>query len=178
MRHRFHACFASMLLVLALVIIGGATSADAQAMFANDSVIGAYAVKIETKFIREVGIGICTADGLPNATGLATLRCPNLIINQRDDDQGREVVMATLTGSYTINPDGTGTMSVVLQESGGAPRFTLNTNVDLLVTQSRTPTGNAVRDALAIYGAQVEGAHQITNLGGEEMVNYKFKKLE
>lgn len=178
MRNRFYAFFPSMVLALALVMTGGVTSGDAQT-FANDSVIGTYAVTIETKFIKELGLGICTADGLPNATGLATLQCPNIIINQRDDDQGRETVTASFLGRYSINNDGTGTMTAVLSQTGTTTTpFVLNTNIDLLVTMSRLLTGNVSRDAVVMRGMQVEGAHQITNIGGEELVTYKFEKLD
>ncbi len=146
--------------------------------FANDSLMGTYAVTIETKSVEEIGIGVCTADGLPNATGSASLRCPILIINQQDN-QGREIVTASLIGSYTINSNGMGTMSVVLSQTSQATTpFVINTNLDLLVTMSRTPTGNAVQDAAVIHGAQIEGARQITKLGGEELVIYKFEKLD
>ena len=54
-------------------------------------------------------LGIVNLDGAGNLTGSATVVAPG---------QGGAAISGTLTGTYSINPDGTGTLTVTVEEFG------------------------------------------------------------
>lgn len=102
--------FACAALVLALAISGcgdESSAAHAKAVFSDTSIRGSYGISYSValpvvsgtnEFLS--GTGIYQADGAGNLTGEETTNANG------------EVCSGTLKGSYTVNPDGTGTDSV------------------------------------------------------------------
>lgn len=110
MQHRF-LWIASFLAALAIGIAvssgGGVSTAHAQRSFSTASIRGSYATSYSvalpnpsgpTQYLS--GTGVYQADGVGHLTG------------QETTNTNGQVCSGTMTGTYTVNPDGTGTVSV------------------------------------------------------------------
>ncbi len=110
MEHRF-LWAASVLAALAIGVAvsggGGMSAARAERVFSTASIRGSYATSYcvalpnasgPTQFLS--GTGVFQADGSGNLTG------------QETTNTNGEVCSGTMIGTYTVNPNGTGTVSV------------------------------------------------------------------
>ncbi len=110
MQHRF-LWIASVLVALAIGIAmssgDGILTAQPQRVFSTASIRGSYATSYcvaltnpsgLTQFLS--GTGVFHADGAGHVTG------------QETTNTNGQVCSGTMTGTYTVNPDGTGTLSV------------------------------------------------------------------
>jgi hypothetical protein len=108
-------CFSRQRLVLAALLLaiavsgcrGGGSNAHAQTVFSATSISGNYGISYSvalpnasgpTQFLS--GTGVYQADGAGHLTGEETT------------NTNGEVCSGNLTGTYTVNPSGTGTVSV------------------------------------------------------------------
>lgn len=92
-----------MLVVIGLALCAsgcGGSNATAQTGFSNSSLKGNYGLSFSASVLPTghiAGTGVFMADGKGNITGVETVNVDG------------SVCSATLTGTYTINSDGTGT---------------------------------------------------------------------
>ncbi len=87
-------------------------------------------------------LGTQTVDGLGNLKGSA-------IVNQPGLNGARTIVNITFTGTYTVNSDGTGTMSLIITLPNGK---TANATEDFVITRAEIRDGTLV--ATEIIDAQ------------------------
>lgn len=109
--------------------------------FSNAHLRGTYAFATAGGSPTEATLGYLTADGNGRVTS-ATLRLnvPTSVLVP--GATGRSVVPATGSGTYTLNPDGTGTAAATVNTAAG----TLTRNFELIVSASE---GNLATEILA-----------------------------
>ena len=99
-------------------------------------VVGNYAAHVASV------LGVVSFDGLGTFTGSTTA-------NEPGPNGSRTIVKVTLSGTYSVNADGTGTMSVTVTLPNGA---TSNVTEDFLVTSAEFRNGMLL--ATSIFDAQ------------------------
>lgn len=141
------------LLSLGMMLFAGATELSAQSgqsyKFSEASLIGCYGAREQGDGGTAAGLGIICYDGAGNTTRSLTVNAP-------DGEGGRRILKFTSEGTYTVNPDGTGTATHVNQISNGEE--TTDT-FDIVITETTVkwiPGRGLWRVASEIFGAQRE----------------------
>ena len=99
------------------------------ASFCGDyGVVGSYSGGIAR------ALGTQTMDGHGNLTGSA-------IINEPGPNNTRSITSIGFSGTYTVNPDGTGKMALSITVQGGT---IVNVTEDFVITKTRTVNGTAL----------------------------------
>ena len=118
------------------------TVASFSGTYAHKAVIGANAA---------TALGICTADGLGNFS------CPAMVRNRPNPDPAatvRRVDRISITGTITLNPDGSGSLSETITDSAGVSTAVTS---NIIVTSAEDPDGESLT-ILDVYAAQQEVA--------------------
>ena len=109
----------------ALAFFGTSTvSAAARPGFTNASLSGSYALRGTGGANEAASVGVTVFDGAGRATR-------SLVLNQAAPE-GRQVIAITSTGTYTVNPDGTGTAVLANTLPGGS---SVTFSFDFVITQ-------------------------------------------
>jgi hypothetical protein len=102
---RFHKCCVIVLLAFGLVAVPEMDATHAKSGFSLRSIKGTYGfffvVQAVPSLQPESGTGVITADGKGYVTGIETFNTGDQVC-----------VDVGLSGTYTVNPNGTGTMSI------------------------------------------------------------------
>lgn len=102
-------------------------------------------------------LGTHIYDGLGNLTGSA-------IVNQPGPNGTRIIVSIGITGTYTVNPDGTGTMNLTINLPNGS---TATATEDFVITKAkmngRTPLATEVVDAQEQPSTVIPGGVFVTH---------------
>lgn len=99
------------------------------ASFCGDfGIVGSYSGGIAR------ALGTQTVDGHGNLTGSA-------IINEPGPNGTRSITSIGLSGTYTVNPDGTGSMALTITVQGGA---TVNVTEDFVITKTKVIDGTVL----------------------------------
>lgn len=115
---------------------GEAGSYSLESLKGNYAVVGTYAGMVASD------LGVLTFDGLGRVKGSA-------IVNQPDPDGLRAIIDVSITGTYSVKSDGTGTMSLaVALPDGSAP----NVTEDFVITKAESQRGTLL--ATSIFDAQ------------------------
>ena len=142
--------------LLAVAFVGGillsalslTAEAKRSARFTNASLNGQYAYQSIGDDHVSVGLGIVNYDGDGRTTRRVTVNAP-------DGMGGRRLIFFDSVGSYTVNPDGTGTASYDNDISTGSMT---RTTFDFVITEAQgiSSRGRGAKLAQAIYSAQRE----------------------
>ena len=115
-----------LLIVTAAVALCAAGGASASG-FSAASIKGAYA---DTFHGTTDGTGNLIADGAGNVTG-----------GSETVSDGTNICAGTITGSYTVNPDGTGTLTIIFKATstiaGACPASPVTNHAAIVVVVSR-----------------------------------------
>jgi hypothetical protein len=99
------------------------------ASFCGDyGIVGSYSNGIAR------ALGTQTVDGHGNLTGSA-------IINEPGPNNTRSITSIGLSGTYTVNPDGTGSMALTITVQGGT---TVNVTEDFVITKTKVIDGTVL----------------------------------
>ena len=154
-----------LLASLALLIVGALSVRSARANDADQEVYnlasfhGDYAVVGAGGSNVAALLGTLTADGHGGVSGSALANLPG--------PTARTLVQITYSGTYSVNPDGTGLMTLTVTLPSGR---TAAGTLDLLITESRNTRDQSI--AIKISGMQRE---LVSSLSGG-LVVYKFTK--
>jgi hypothetical protein len=138
-------------LIAAAALLLAATTASA-ARFRESSLFGTFAAVGEGDGATSRSVGTVTYDGEGNVTR-------SLIVNAPDGNGGRRLLVFESVGTYEINPDGTGTVSVVNQISNGTSN---EVTFDIVIQESQPNGKGGQRRATKIYGVQREGGTTVS----------------
>ena len=138
-----------LIVAVALLLAGTAASA---ARFRESSVIGTFAAVGEGDGATSRSVGTVTYDGEGNVTR-------SLIVNAPDGNGGRRLLVFESVGTYEINPDGTGTVSVTNQISNGTSN---EVTFDIVIQESVANGKGGQRRATKLYGVQREGGTTVS----------------
>lgn len=138
-------------LIVAMVLLLAATAASA-ARFRESSLVGTFAAVGEGDGATSRSVGTVTYDGEGNVTR-------SLIVNAPDGNGGRRLLVFESVGTYEINPDGTGTVSVTNQISNGTSN---EVTFDIVIQESVANGKGGQRRATRIYGVQREGGTTVS----------------
>ena len=149
MRHAFLRLHQSVLAVLffAALSLSAAAQQDrdgnaAQVRFSAASLCGNYGAIATYGANVARALGFEVMDGHGKITGAA-------LVNQPGPNNTRTVANIGISGTYTINAEGMGTMNLTIDLPGGA---TANVTEDFVITKSKTIDGLAI--ATEIQDAQ------------------------
>lgn len=98
------------MMVVSVIGLSAAQQAGAEGPFSNKSFRGSYALGITGTVLAAgpvAGTGLITSDGRGNVNGVETI------------SYGNGPCVLTFAGTYTVNPDGTGTGSVTVTSTIG-----------------------------------------------------------
>jgi hypothetical protein len=119
--------------VALLALLAGSAGLSAQspqnADFSTASLVGSYAAQEHGDGSVSAGLGVVHYDGKGKTTRRITVNAPA-------EDGGRQILVFESEGQYTVNADGTGTVTYTNAISGGA--VTTDT-FDFVITEA-TPT--------------------------------------
>ena len=138
-------------LIVAVVLLLAATAASA-ARFRESSLFGTFAAVGEGDGATSRSVGTVTYDGEGNVTR-------SLIVNAPDGNGGRRLLVFESVGTYEINPDGTGTVSVTNQISNGTNN---EVTFDIVIQESQPNGKGGQRRATKLYGVQREGGTTVS----------------
>lgn len=102
----------------------------------NYAFVGTYAANIAANF------GVVTFDGMGSAKGAVT-------VNQPGPAGSRTIVKVTLSGTYTVQSDGTGTIQFTVSLPSGT---TSDVTEDFVITRAKNRNGTLL--ATSIFEAQ------------------------
>jgi hypothetical protein len=146
-----HSRRAALLVVAALALAGGLLSSEGashrRGAFTNRSLIGAYALVGVGGSHDAASVGVTRFDGNGRASR-------NLVLNEPDPSgTGRMLVSISATGTYTVNPDGTGTAELLNElPDGTLIPFTF----DFVITEARPGAHGPPHLGLALHMVQRE----------------------
>lgn len=106
------------------------------------SLNGSYAIVGTYAGLVASNLGVVTFDGRGTLKGSA-------IVNQPNPDGSRNIVNVGLTGTYTVNNDGTGTILFTVARPDGS---TANVTEDFVITRAESQHGILI--ATSIFDAQ------------------------
>ncbi len=108
--------------------------------YTNASVKGKWAVTTITGANNAASINLVTADENGALTGSGILNVPGLFMPRR------ERIETTFSGTYDVNPDGTGTMTNTFTTNTG---LTATVHLDVIVTKAEVVDGVKVAMEMA-----------------------------
>ena len=117
--------------------------------------IGTYAGLVASSF------GVVTFNGAGRVKG-------SLMVNQPNPDGSRSIVNVGIAGTYSVNPDGTGTNSLVVTLPDG---HTANVTEDLVIRKAEVDRG--VLTATSIFEAQEQPS---VVLSGDVYVTHTYTR--
>ena len=132
-------------LIAAAALLLAAAAASA-ARFRESSLVGTFAAVGEGDGATSRSVGTVTYDGEGNVTR-------SLIVNAPDGNGGRRLLVFESVGTYEINPDGTGTVSVTNQISNGTSN---EVTFDIVIQESQPNGKGGQRRATKLSGVQRE----------------------
>lgn len=137
----------AVLLILVSGFVLSANGPGSRAAFTEASLVGNYALVGIGGANRAASVGITSFDG----AGTASRR---LVLNEVDPGgDGRILLNIPATGTYTVNPDGTGTAEFLNElPDGQIVPFTF----DFVITEARQRGRSVPHIALAIHMVQRE----------------------
>ena len=138
-------------LIVTVALLLAATAASA-ARFRESSLFGTFAAVGEGDGATSRSVGTVTYDGEGNVTR-------SLIVNAPDGNGGRRLLVFESVGTYEINPDGTGTVSVTNQISNGTSN---EVTFDIVIQESQPNGKGGQRRATKLYGVQREGGTTVS----------------
>ena len=147
-KRSFQVLVATMVAGMALAAISLTAEANRPTRFTNASLNGQYAVQSIGDDHVSVGLGIVIYDGDGRTTRRVTVNAP-------DGTGGRRLIFFESVGSYTVNPDGTGTATYDNDISTGSMT---RTTFDFVITEAQgiSSRGRGAKLAQAIHSAQRE----------------------
>ena len=112
------------------------------ASFCGDyGIVGSYSGGIAR------ALGTQTVDGHGNLTGSA-------IINEPGTNNTRSITSIGFHGTYTVNPDGTGSMALTITVQGGT---TVNVTEDFAITKTKTANGT-------VLASEIQDAQEVPSV--------------
>ena len=108
--------------------------------YTNASVKGKWAVTTITGANNAASIGLLTADENGAFTGSGILNAPGLFMPRR------ERIETTFSGTYDVNPDGSGTLTNTFTTNTG---MSVTIHMDVIVTKAEVVDGVKVATELA-----------------------------
>jgi hypothetical protein len=134
----------SLTVPVALVSLGllgmSAAQADDTHCYTNASIKGSYAL-VTSYSVDALALGLRYFDGEGNMTGTFTLNEPVA----GSPTGAREIVTGTQVGTYTVNCDGTGTITRTLTSSTGVVSQAMD---NFLITKATRRDGHLLATAL------------------------------
>ena len=121
----------------------------------NYAVVGTYSANLASVF------GVLTFDGLGTLKGSAT-------VNQPGPNGSRTIAKVTVAGTYSVERDGTGTMSVTVMLSNGT---TSDVTEDFVITKAESRGGMLI--ATSIFDAQQQPSVLIS---GDVFVTHTYTR--
>lgn len=147
-RRSIHTVALSLMLASLVIVIPGTVFAASDkadgghheytqaSLSGNYAFVGTYAANIAAN------LGVVTFDGLGSAKG-------SLIVNQPGPSGTRTIVKVTIAGTYSVNPDGTGTVQFTVSLPSGK---TSDVTEDFVITKAENRNGTLL--ATSIFEAQ------------------------
>ena len=132
--------------IVAAVLLLAATAASA-ARFRESSLFGTFAAVGLGDDHTSASVGTVTYDGEGNVTR-------SLVVNAPDGNGGRRLLAFESEGTYVVNADGTGVISLTNQISNGT---TTEVTFDFVIQESIPNGKGGQRRASKLYGVQREG---------------------
>ncbi len=136
-----------------LVLLAGAASLSAESRrgggFTMASLVGRFAAQEQGDGSVSAGLGVVHYDGKGKTTRRITVNAPA-------EEGGRRILVFESEGEYTVNADGTGTITYTNMISGGA--VTVDT-FDFVITGTRSawiPGRGLTRIATELFAVQRE----------------------
>jgi hypothetical protein len=114
---------------------------DLGSLCGNYGIVGAYSGGIAR------ALGTQTMDGHGKLTASA-------IINEPGPNNTRIITPLNLSGTYTVNPDGTGSMALTITLQGGT---TVNVTEDFVITRNKVIDGTAI-------AAEIQDAQEVPSI--------------
>ncbi len=144
----FHTTLSLFVIVAATAIpaVGTTFPSPRATPFDAGSLLGSYASVGDAGSGVSVSVGTATFDGRGGVTRA-------LRINAEDPAGGRRLIEVSAEGSYTVNADGTGTLTFSNEVPGGA---TSSVTFDFVITRSGNPSLGGSPAALELFGVQRE----------------------
>ncbi len=121
----------------------------------NYAVVGTYSANVASVF------GVLTFDGLGTLKGSAT-------VNQPGPNGSRTIAKVTVAGTYSVERDGTGTMSVTVMLPNGT---TSDATEDFVITKAESRDGMLI--ATSIFDAQQQPSVLIS---GDVFVTHTYTR--
>lgn len=116
--------------------------------FTNENIRGTYAFTETVGAYVSGGLGILISDGEGNLNG-------SKIINIPKTDGGRETIRGSLSGTYKVNSDGTGSAPLTLTLPDDS---TIEGTIDFVITEVKKIKGDKL--AVGLRGIEREGIDQ------------------
>ena len=120
-------------------VIGASAQTGHSGVFTNASLWGSYSAQSEGDNRVAVGLGIATYNGKGKTTRRLTVNAPA-------EDGARRLLLFQDEGTYSINEDGTGTVTYEITNSDGTVR---EVTWDLVITRARITFLSGQRSKLA-----------------------------
>ena len=148
---------ASLMAISTVVYAQQEHGAPSHGKYTLASVCGDYAAVATYGANVARALGHEEMDGRGNLTGAA-------IVNQPGPDNTRTIASIGLAGTYTVNPDGSGTMILTITLSDGT---TASVTEDFIITKSRMIDGHEIateiQDAQEVPSAVIDNSSLVVH---------------
>jgi len=142
----------------AAVLLVAASSAQAGTGLRNSSLFGTYASVGTGDDHTSASVGTVTYDGEGGVTR-------SLVVNAPDGNGGRRRLLFEGTGTYTVNPDGTGVVFLTNVINGTS---TIEVTIDFVIQESLAVGKGGQRRATKLFGIQREGGTTVSLVTNSE----------
>lgn len=153
--------FACIVVAAAPMLLSGQESQDdvhALVRYTTASLCGNYGA------VATYGANVARALGFELMDGHGKITAGSAIVNQPGPNNTRTIASIGISGTYTINAEGMGTMNLIIALPSGA---TANVTEDFVVTRSKVVDGIAIateiQDAQEVPSAVIDDSSLVTH---------------